>query len=84
MKNEECAVKNKLTESIPVDKMGNIASFMLCFPMKLCSNINSEIVHVFHEDFRCQCQKLQILHNNAYQSNTGKKNSFFFKFWQIL
>lgn len=71
MKNEECAVKNKLTESIPVHKMGNVASFMLCFPRKLCSNINSEIVHIFHVDFRCQCQIANSAHK-AYQSNTGK------------
>lgn len=76
MKNEECAVKNKLTESIPVDKMGNIASFMLCFPTKLRSNINSEIVYVFHEDFRCQGQKLQILHTTLIKV-TLEKTTFF-------
>lgn len=35
MKNEECAVKNKLIYSIPVDKMENSLSFVVGFPRKL-------------------------------------------------
>ena len=45
MKNEECAVKNKLIKSIPVGKMENLLSFV--FPRNLCFNINSEILQTY-------------------------------------
>lgn len=54
MKNEECAVKNKLIKSIPVGKMENLLSFV-CFPRNLCFNVNFEILQTFQVDLRCQC-----------------------------